>query len=259
MKPIAACLPTCCMLTQSTTGANAPPLPKCWQLLVRRHVPPRCIYAIIRISRPFDVSAGTYGAAKLANVVFAHELHRRSGGRIAACAADPGGVATGIFRHMAWTRTAGAWFMNAFLATPAEGCQAVVHAATAPWPDARPVGRCEATARHNGGRVRRRSHTDDGGTGAARGCAPYFARGMFASPPVAAVGAVKGLRECMARVVAPVCAALDHPLRLLLRGRCGTARVRAVGHNVAACDELVGAALWRESCVRLGLSETLQT
>ena len=68
-------------------------------------------------------------------MVTVHELHRRSAGRLRACAVDPGGVVTGIWRHGIFAKGLPALLMKCIFATPEEGCQAVVHAATADWPD----------------------------------------------------------------------------------------------------------------------------
>ena len=77
-----------------------------------------------------------YAQSKLANVLFATELARRSGGAIISHAVDPGVVATRIVRHIVDPATAPSWqqpvinLVTWFLKTPAQGAATSVHVAT---------------------------------------------------------------------------------------------------------------------------------
>ncbi|SNR45912.1 NAD(P)-dependent dehydrogenase, short-chain alcohol dehydrogenase family [Haloechinothrix alba] len=88
---------------------------------------------------------GAYGQSKLANQVFALELHRRlhaAGERVSSVAAHPGLTATGLAGSMAGSYRnplvsgvlrAGSWFSDAVLAQSVDrGALPQLHAATAP-------------------------------------------------------------------------------------------------------------------------------
>ena len=82
-----------------------------------------------------DARLSAAQATKLANVLFAHELGRRLGGRgVRSCAVDPGSVATNIYARSAlFSRQPLRWLIQTFYAPPADGAAAVIHAACAPW------------------------------------------------------------------------------------------------------------------------------
>ena len=77
-----------------------------------------------------------YAQSKLANVLFAAELARRSRGKLISHAVDPGVVATRIVRHVVDPATAPAWqqpvinLVSWFLKTPAQGAATSVYVAT---------------------------------------------------------------------------------------------------------------------------------
>ena len=68
-------------------------------------------------------------------MLHANELQRRLGPRgVAACAVDPGSVATNIYRDsLLFSRQPLKWLISTFYAPPWDGAAAVVHAACAPW------------------------------------------------------------------------------------------------------------------------------
>ena len=88
-------------------------------------------------------------------------------------------------------------------------------------------------------------------------CVPYFARGLFTSAPVVAMGTTRGVAAGVASVLGPVCVLLDPLARTLLRGTCGTGATRAVRPSDDTCDAELGDALWRASCARCGMPESM--
>lgn len=77
---------------------------------------------------------GAYGSAKLANILFTRELHRRHhGDGITATAFHPGGVATNFsVESGSWFRFVYGPLFNRFLLSPAQGADTGVWLATAP-------------------------------------------------------------------------------------------------------------------------------
>lgn len=77
---------------------------------------------------------GTYGSAKLANILFTRELHRRHhGDGITATAFHPGGVATNFsVESGSWFRFVYGPLFNRFLLSAAQGADTGVWLATAP-------------------------------------------------------------------------------------------------------------------------------
>ncbi|GGC78002.1 short-chain dehydrogenase [Tersicoccus solisilvae] len=87
-------------------------------------------------------SQRTYGSAKLANILFTRELHRRHhGDGIAATAFHPGGVATNFsVESGSWFRFVYGPLFNRVLLTPAQGADTGVWLATEPEGDWAPGG-----------------------------------------------------------------------------------------------------------------------
>lgn len=72
---------------------------------------------------------GTYANTKYANVLFTSELNQRWKGRgVTACAVDPGGVVSSIWRHSVFSKPPMSWLMGLVYAPTYDGASAVVHA-----------------------------------------------------------------------------------------------------------------------------------
>eukprot|EP00892_Ulva_mutabilis_P003516 jgi/Ulvmu1/1536/UM011_0266.1 len=191
-------------------------------------------------------TAGTYANTKLANVMFSQALYRKSGARIQAASVDPGGVSTGIYRGAPIL----AGIMQAacrlgLVATPAEGCQAVVSAAIRPWP-ALPDPVSEP-------------QTNQASISASTMHAPFYARGLFASPLITWGGSNSFLARAGRGVLGPLLALLDQPVRWLLRGSCGSGETFAVPENAQARDPKLLNTLWEASCLLCGHPSELST
>lgn len=161
--------------------------------------------------------------------MFSQALYSKSCGRIQAASVDPGGVNTGIYR--------GAPFISqvvqlasrvGIMGTPEEGCQAVISAATRPWPD---------------------SHLNT----VKRLQAPFFARGLFASPLVTVGGSNNIAARVLRGAFGPLVALLDQPVRWLMRGSCGTGQTFVVAANAQVLDQHIVDSLWEASCQLCGL------
>lgn len=161
--------------------------------------------------------------------MFSQALYSRSRGTIQAASVDPGGVNTGIYR--------GAPFISqvvqlasriGIMAKPAEGCQAVVYAATSPWPES-PLNMDKPLQ------------------------APFFARGLFASPVVTVWGSNSIAARVMRGAVGPLVALLDQPVRWLMRGSCGTGKTFVVAANAQVLDQRMVDSLWEGSSQLCGL------
>lgn len=73
----------------------------------------------------------SYATSKLMQMLFAFELSRRHG--LTAAAVNPGGVMSGIWWYMrGWKATLWNLIAPLFLLNTQQGCQTIVHAATAP-------------------------------------------------------------------------------------------------------------------------------
>lgn len=180
--------------------------------------------------------AGTYGNTKLANAMFSQALYSRSGGRIQAASVDPGGVNTGIYRGAPFiSRVVQMACDVGIMATPVDGCQAVVYAATQPWLAAH-GSECDGKAL----------------------TAPFFARGLFASPLVTVGGSNAVAAKVVRGAFAPLCSLFDQPVRWLLRGACGTGRTFMVPANAQVLDISMVNALWDASCQVCGLPQNLE-
>lgn len=82
-----------------------------------------------------------YAQSKLANLLFSHELQRRSGGSLLATAAHPGYAATGLQSHTESIQDAFMKYANAVVAQSAEGgALPTLYAATMPVPGGAFVG-----------------------------------------------------------------------------------------------------------------------
>ena len=78
-------------------------------------------------------SLAAYAQSKLANVSFAAELSRRSGGDVISVAVHPGEVATGVVRSLPGPiQTLYNVVMGTILLTPAQGARSSVYCATSP-------------------------------------------------------------------------------------------------------------------------------
>lgn len=190
--------------------------------------------------------AGTYGSTKLANAMFSQALYQKSGGAIQATSVDPGGVATGIYRGA--PVVAGiveAACRVGIMATPAEGCKAVVFAATCSWPAA---PGCVPWSPESRQRV-----------AATALQAPFFARGLFASPVITGRGSNSIVARMVRALFGPLVALLDQPVRWLLRGSCGTGQTFVVPENAQARDRGVLNSLWESSSQMCGLAPDLMS
>ena len=169
-------------------------------------------------------NAGTYSDAKLATTLGAYEADRRySHLGVRSVAVDPGGVATAIWRNTPLATTAlGRALVNTFYAPPAEGSTAVVHACTAPLTESGPAGA-------EPGRL-------------------FFARGMFAAPPVTSTW----LPRLLAMPLAALSSAVDQPLRALSGGKLAT-RTCAVRSSRESYDRVLARQLWDAAAEAAGL------
>lgn len=172
--------------------------------------------------------------------MFSQTLFVKSGGAIQSAAVDPGGVNTRIYRGSALVSCLMKLLCRiGIMATPEEGCQAVVFAATCPWPVLpSPAGNLPET----GGRSQ-----------AMPMRAPFFARGLFASPLVTYRGSNALMARILRQVLGPVVALLDQPTRWLLCGRLGTSRTYAVAANSQVYERSIGDALWDASSELCGI------
>jgi len=159
---------------------------------------------------------------------------------------DPGGVATGIYRGA--PVVAGiveAACRVGIMATPAEGCKAVVFAATCSWPAA---PGCVPWSPESRQRV-----------AATALQAPFFARGLFASPVITGRGSNSIVARMVRALFGPLVALLDQPVRWLLRGSCGTGQTFVVPENAQARDRGVLNSLWESSSQMCGLAPDLMS
>ena len=122
-------------------------------------------------------------------------------------------------------------------ASPEEGCQAVLHACTAPWP-----------------------YGDDAcaqGQGQGPAVAPHYARGLFASTPLVMGGRNGVMDQAVRSMFIGVCGLFDQPLRTLLGGRFGTGTTYSVAPNERVLDTTIGDSLWSTSSHLCGVGEEL--
>ena len=183
---------------------------------------------------------GTYGDAKLAQVLFSYELDRRTAERgLRAVVADPGAVQTNIWAGTPLSRRGVKPLMDRLYAPPREGAAAVLHAATA---------ELEAPAQACvGAEPPRSSHVETGRL--------YFARGLFASAPVTADS---WMPQQLWKPTALLCSLLDQPLRRLTSTPCGGARpqgVAAVRSSAESYDRLRARELWNAAAAACLLAE----
>lgn len=171
------------------------------------------------------IRAGKYGTSKFANALFSQQLLKRSQGRIRASSVDPGGVDTGIFRHHGIMAPAARLLGSlGMFASPEEGCQAVVHACTAPWPYEN--GTSEHGLELN---------------------APFYARGLFAHSALVRDGHNGAVDKAVRNFFIGVCGLFDQPLRTVFGARFGTGTTYAVAPNEHVLDSKIGDALWSVS------------
>jgi NAD(P)-dependent dehydrogenase (short-subunit alcohol dehydrogenase family) len=189
----------------------------------------KCCPGQREVAKDCSASAGEYGTTKLANAIFSQQLVERSRGQIRASSVDPGGVDTGIFRHHSLIAPI-ARLMGALgvFATAEQGCKAVVHACTAPWTcSTQPDAVLQA---------------------------PFYARGLFASP-LLSLGGRNGFAERALRAwCLPFCGLFDQLLRTVCRGGLGTSTTWEVPPNREVYNSEIGNALWAESSRLCSLS-----
>jgi hypothetical protein len=89
------------------------------------------------------------------------------------------------------------------------------------------------------------------------GHAPFYARGLFASPLMTGGGSNGVLARCVRHVGAAL-ALLDQPLRWALGGRLGTATTYEVPPNAQARYSDVGGKLWMMSSALCRLPVDMQ-
>jgi hypothetical protein len=167
--------------------------------------------------------------------MFSEQLLQRSEGRIRASSVDPGAVDTGIFRRHSIFAPAAKWLGSlGMFSSPEEGCRAVLHACTAPWP----YKDCD--------NEQKQAQT-----------APFYARGLFAQTPLV-MGGRNGMFDCAVRgLFIGVCGLLDQPLRTVLGGRLGTGETYLVAANQRALDSKLGGSLWCASSRLCGLGDEI--
>ena len=177
--------------------------------------------------------------------MFSQALYSRSGGRIQTASVDPGGVNTGIYRGAPFvSRVVQMACDLGIMATPVDGCQAVVYAATQPWLAAR---------------VQMPDSVGEGSQCDVKALmAPFFARGLFASPLVTVGGSNAVAAKIVRGAFGPLSALFDQPVRWLLRGACGTGRTFMVPANAQVLDTSMVNALWDASCQVCGLPQNLE-
>ncbi|CAG9464931.1 unnamed protein product [Pedinophyceae sp. YPF-701] len=193
-------------------------------------------FAFIKSAEDFlmKFKYGQYAHTKLANVLFAYELQRRLGPRgVQSCAVDPGGVRTNIWStRESLSKGPIKAVINACYAPPADGAQAVIHAATCDWDADAPTGRHAVAGPENDLR--------------------YYARGTFAWPATTSVPGA-GSRGILGAVMGGVQAwsilnmsLVDWPLRAATGGRvAGT--TKAVRSAKITYDERLAKELWDRS------------
>lgn len=167
--------------------------------------------------------------------MFSQQLLKRSNGSIRASSVDPGAVGTGIFRHHSmFAPTARLLGSLGMFASPEDGCQAVVHACTAPWP------------------------YDDAACEQGQALtAPFYARGLFAQTPLVMGGRNGPFDQAVRGLFIAVCGLFDQPLRAILGGRFGTGTTYAVAPNERVLDATIGDSLWSSSSLLCGLGDEL--
>jgi NAD(P)-dependent dehydrogenase (short-subunit alcohol dehydrogenase family) len=183
---------------------------------------------------------GTYADAKLAQVMFAYELDRRTSPRgVRAVAVDPGAVQTGIWAKTPLARPALRALMDKLYAPPHEGAAAVVYAACADLEAAEAAAvaaTTDPTALAAGGAAAadapRAAHREP--------CRLYFARGLFARAPVTADGWLPNVVWKGAALLASIA---DEPLRRVSCGSMGVATA-AVRSSPESYDRLRARELW---------------
>jgi WW domain-containing oxidoreductase len=218
---------------------------------------------------PPGAQGGAYPMTKMANVLFAFELHRRLGGRgVQSCAVDPGGVASNIWQGK-FAQPPLSWFVDHFYAPPSDGAAAVVHAASAAWEaDAPAARRVNAAWNRRPGipAARAAKGLTAAGPGAADPpAAPadpedlrFFARGLFASPAVTSTrgaptsGLLDGLRNAAWGLSCLLHSTADWPARRI-SGAGWLARTAPVPAAPQCYDPSLAAELWDLSADVAGL------
>lgn len=185
-----------------------------------------------------------YATTKLANVLFAYECQRRLGALgVQSCAVDPGGVASNIWKRSVFESPQLSWLLHLY-APPSDGATAVVHAATVPWGSER-----GAAARLA---AQRRAAPAAGSNGLSfepEDDLRFYARGLFASPPMTAIDATpgRGLHGALSKALwvasAGVLSVMDWPARRLSGGRLA-AHTTCVPSSPTSYDAELAARLW---------------
>jgi hypothetical protein len=185
---------------------------------------------------------GSYADAKLALVLHAYELDRRCAARgLRACAVDPGAVQTGIWAQTPLARRGVRAVMDQLYAPPKEGAAAVVHAACTDLDAAE--ARAVATPAKGAADTPRSLHREPGRL--------YFARGLFAAPPVTADG---WLPSPLWKGVALLASVVDQPLRRLSCGVVASSTA-AVRSSPESYDRLRARELWNAAADAAGLPQ----
>ncbi|DBA88388.1 TPA: hypothetical protein ACH3X2_004882 [Trebouxia sp. C0005] len=172
----------------------------------------------------FDAKKFLYSETKLGNVLLTYEHQRRLGAYgVQSCAVDPGAVRSSIWKRAGPVMQ---WVANHLFAPNDDGCQTVVHAATAAWD---PDPEASAAAAEQKTSLR------------------FYARGLFTSPLLTSISwqsaAISKPKFMLWRVVLSIHGMIDYPVRHLSGGLFASKTV-LVPSSVQSYDEKVAADLW---------------
>lgn len=205
-----------------------------------------------------------YQNSKLANALFAFELHRRLAPfGVTSCAVDPGSVASSIWRDSLFSQPPIKTLIKWLYAPSEDGATAVVHAATVPWEQ--DAAAAEAVNSRWARSSQQALPSRDAPAGQhSEACDPsdlrFYARGAFAWPTVTSLRGAPGastsplerLREAVYAVSTLVHSGIDWPLRRLSGGRVA-ATTAPVPANPLCYDERLSKGLWEVSADAVGV------
>lgn len=192
-----------------------------------------------------DPYYGSYRNAKLAMVLFTHELQRRLINHGVDChAVDPGAVNTGIFSGSVWSMFPFNKLLGVCYATPEDGSQAVVYASTVKSlvPIARRPAEIEVDTQCN----------DIHGV--------FFARGLFASSFVTHPWELKGLLTYLAvfsqKLTMVIFSLMDYPIRKFSGNRLQSS-TRSVPSSKLSYNTRLALQLWNATSDLTGIPRTI--
>lgn len=228
-----------------------------------------------------------YANTKLANAVFAFELHRRLAPHgVVSCAVDPGGVASSIWKSSKLLSTGPiGWLINLIYAPPSDGATAVVHAASCVWDNdltesvevnSKMIARVKNITQNRSQKysiqfkpsTKTRNYLPQDNALHEANDTRFYARGLFAWPGVASIGITNSgdkrnfgniARKAFWSVSALVHSGLDWPMRYLTKCKWEPACVTKPVTAALPCYDLeLAEKLWNVSADALKLPRKVE-